>query len=153
SSRNLRNITQVSRGRRSMSVESPLSFRITSRADLIRLPSCCAVVGGSSVLVFFVRGICRSGGVQEGLERVHGLDESSLAAEVAGDLDDVAVAVDGRHFQRVRENELSRAVLGVLVEELVKNLPGLGSVAVEEVLAVTAKALGALATCTQRPVE
>ncbi len=41
-----RNMIHVSIGRRSRSPLSPLSFRIMSRADLMRLPSCCAVVSG-----------------------------------------------------------------------------------------------------------
>ena len=45
SSRNLRNMIQVSMGRRSRSPLSPLSLRMISRADLMMLPSCWAVVG------------------------------------------------------------------------------------------------------------
>ena len=58
SSRNLRNMIQVSMGRRSRSPERPLSLRMMSRADLMREPSCCAVVGwlglpGAMPFVFF----------------------------------------------------------------------------------------------------
>ena len=43
SSRNFRNMIQVSIGRRSRSPLRPLSLRMMSRQDLIRLPSCWAV--------------------------------------------------------------------------------------------------------------
>src|ERR1039457_575988 len=51
SSRNFKNITHVNIGKRSMSPFSPLSFRMMSRADLMRLPSCWVVVRGCFVLV------------------------------------------------------------------------------------------------------
>src|SRR5262245_53133109 len=44
SSRNFRNMTHVSIGRRSKSPFRPLSFRIISLADLSNAPSDCAVV-------------------------------------------------------------------------------------------------------------
>ncbi len=43
---------QVSIGRRSRSPLSPLSLRMMSRADLMRLPSCWAVVSGTVECVF-----------------------------------------------------------------------------------------------------
>src|SRR5205809_6197715 len=55
SSRNLRNMTQVSIGRRSRSPLSPLSFRMMSRADLTRLPSRWALVRGAAVFLSFRR--------------------------------------------------------------------------------------------------
>src|ERR1019366_10756746 len=58
SSRNLRNMIQVSSGSRSRSPFSPLSLRIMSRADFKRLPSACAVVGaGPLVDLVGLRGI------------------------------------------------------------------------------------------------
>src|SRR3989338_9432315 len=60
SSRNLRNMIQVSIGRRSRSPFRPLSLRMMSRADLIRLPRDWAVVSGLSAFAFLVRGITYS---------------------------------------------------------------------------------------------
>ena len=51
SSRNLRNMIQVSIGSRSRSPFRPLSLRMMSRADLIRLPRDWAVVSGCSFFV------------------------------------------------------------------------------------------------------
>ncbi len=51
SSRNFRNMIHVSIGSRSRSPESPLSFRMMSRADFIREPSCCVVVCGCSAFL------------------------------------------------------------------------------------------------------
>ena len=48
---------QVSNGKRSRSPLSPLSLRMMSRADLIRLPKACAVVFGTSAYVFLLRAI------------------------------------------------------------------------------------------------
>src|SRR5437016_14475377 len=48
--KNLRNKTQVSMGSPSRSPESPLSFRIMSRQDLTKLPSCWAVDWGCWIL-------------------------------------------------------------------------------------------------------
>ena len=45
-------------GSRSRSPFSPLSFRMMSRADLIRLPNCCAVVLGCSAVLAFLLAIC-----------------------------------------------------------------------------------------------
>jgi hypothetical protein len=61
SSRNLRNMIQVSRGRRSRSPLRPLSLRMICRADLMREPSRWAVVIGGPAffwrVVFFVAGV------------------------------------------------------------------------------------------------
>src|SRR5262245_1728173 len=54
SSRNLRNMIHVSIGRRSRSPLSPLSLRMMSRADLMRLPSCCDVDLGASAFLGFL---------------------------------------------------------------------------------------------------
>jgi hypothetical protein len=47
-------MTQVRSGKRSRSVESPLSFRMMSRQDLMTLPNCWAVDCGISVFGFFL---------------------------------------------------------------------------------------------------
>ena len=75
------------------------------------------------------------------------------AAEAGRDLDHVAVLADRRHFQHVGDDELRRAVLGVLVEQFVENLSGVGSELVEEVPPVRAEPLGPLAPSAQRGVE
>src|ERR1019366_8837975 len=50
SSRNFRNMIQVSSGSRSRSPFSPLFLRIMARADFKRLPSACAVVGAGPLV-------------------------------------------------------------------------------------------------------
>ena len=60
---------------------------------------------------------------------------------------------DGRHFEDVGEHELGVAVLGVFFQQLVQDGPGLGAVAVEEVLASRAQAVGPLPAGAQRGVE
>src|ERR1043166_2775399 len=52
SSRNLRNMTHVSMGNLSRSPLSPLSFRMMSRADLIREPNCWLLTIGRSGTIF-----------------------------------------------------------------------------------------------------
>src|SRR4051812_22063928 len=49
SSMNFKNMIQVSMGRRSRSPLSPLSFRMMSRADLIKLLSRCGVDGAAAL--------------------------------------------------------------------------------------------------------
>ena len=56
------------------------------------------------------------------------LTQGFNAAELAGNLDDVAVVVDGPQFHHVGDQEPGRAVLGVLVGQPVENLPDLGAV-------------------------
>src|SRR5512139_1799265 len=141
SSRNLRNMIQVRSGSRSISVESPLSLRMMSRADLMRLPSCCAVVCGCASFALFVRAILHLCSIEQGLELIDRLHQPVLAAEVASDLDDGPVCADGRHFEHVGQDELGRAVLRVLVEQFVEDLARLGAMLVEELLPFAPKAL------------
>ena len=63
SSRNLRNMIQVSSGRRSRSPFSPLSLRIMSRADLMLEPRLCAVVSGAASALAFLL-VLPLGGIQ-----------------------------------------------------------------------------------------
>jgi hypothetical protein len=51
---------------------------------------------------------------------------------------------DGWDLEHVGDGELARAVLGVLVQQLADDRPGLGAVLVEEVLPVPAEPLGPL---------
>src|SRR5947209_19640607 len=96
SSRNLRNRSQVSMGRRSRSPLRPLSFRMMSRADLTRLPRRWAVVWGWPLPFFFAMSFLSSGRrVEQGLELVDRLPELFRAAEQAGDLHHVTVRRDG----------------------------------------------------------
>ena len=48
-------------------------------------------------------------------------------------LDHVAMHADRGHFQHIGNHELRRAVLGVLVEQLVQDLPRVGAELVKEV--------------------
>src|SRR5438132_2255332 len=82
SSRNLRNMIQVRSGSRSRSPLSPLSLRMMSRADLSRLPSACAVVGGGAS---FLRAVDLRG-IQMTLKFGYGQPELLGAAEEADDV-------------------------------------------------------------------
>src|SRR5438552_17232216 len=107
SSRNFRNMIQVSIGRRSRSPFSPLSFRMMSRLDLTMLPSCCAVDFGTSI--FVLRGVIRYRelrSVQEGLHLAHCGAHLLRAAEEGGYLRNRAALGDGRHFENF---EIGRA--------------------------------------------
>ena len=96
SSRNFKNMIQVSMGRRSRSPLSPLSFRMMSRADLMMLPSCCAVVCGSASFLLlsdvpwfsFVTIISR---IQASLQVVHCFAQLRRPTEESCDLRHVAV--------------------------------------------------------------
>ena len=136
---------------------SPLSLRMMSRADLIRLPSRWAVVSGCAVLAFLRRAIVvlRSGGVEQGLQLARRLRLSCAdAAEEARRSRSRCRGGDRRHFQHVGKDELRRAVLGVLLQQLVEDRARLGAVAVEEVLcSLLRQPLGALAAGAQRRVE
>src|SRR6185437_3955022 len=87
SSRNLRNMTHVSSGRRSRSPFSPLSLRMMSRADLRRLPSIWEVVIGaaSAPFLFLVRAI------EQSLQVVYGPAKRIGAAEQLDDFGGLAV--------------------------------------------------------------
>ena len=93
SSRNLRNMIQVSIGSRSRSPFSPLSLRMMSRADLSRLPR--ALGGGLGLRRFwscgcepFIAFLC---GVQKILQFADGEAELFGPAEEVDDLADLAV--------------------------------------------------------------
>src|SRR5690348_15662662 len=86
SSRNLRNMIQVSSGRRSRSPFNPLSLRMMSRALLRRLPSICAVVIGAAALPFFL-----ALAIEKSLQVVYGLPELFRAAEEFDDFGGLAV--------------------------------------------------------------
>src|ERR1700730_8228697 len=95
SSKNFRNITHVNIGRRSRSPLRPLSFRMMSRADLMRLPSCWAVVRGCFVFfanaIPYVDSVTVLGSVEKSLHFVDSATKLFNAAEVRGDLHHVTV--------------------------------------------------------------
>src|SRR6266446_7402103 len=87
SSRNFRNMIQVSNGSRSRSPLRPLSLRMMSRADFTRLPSACTVVGcGTSF-----RTAADLGGIEMSLQFVYGEAQLIDAAEKPDDVADLAV--------------------------------------------------------------
>src|SRR6266481_5025340 len=147
SSRNLRNMIHVRSGNRSRSPFRPLSLRMMSRADLSRLPSDCGVVGAGPFPPRALRGI------KLGLQLAHGVAEPVCTAEEVDDVRHGAVVGERRYVQDVRKNELRVAVLRVFVEQLLEDLSGFGSEAVEEILSGLAKTLRAFAARTQRSVE
>ena len=77
----------------------------------------------------------------------------SAPPNLLSNLHDVAVFGDRRHFQHVGDDELRRAVLGVLFQQFLQDVPGLGAVLVEEVLAFGAEPLGPFPPGPQRGVE
>src|SRR5438132_13518317 len=87
SSRNFRNMIQVSNGRRSRSPFSPLSLRMISRADFSKLPSDCAVVGCGTIL----RVAADLGGIEMSLQFVYGLAQLIDASKEADDVTDLAM--------------------------------------------------------------
>jgi len=76
-------------------------------------------------------------GIQKCLQLGDGITQLLGTAEVVGNLDDVAVLGDGRYLEHIRDNELSRAMGGVLLQKLIQDGVCLGALLVEEVLAVT----------------
>ena len=98
---------QVSMGRRSRSPFSPLSLRMMSRADLMMLPSCWAVVGrfGLRSVLLAGRPCASDARVLEPMRYLCGVQQASAswstasrsccgAAEQPGDLDHIAVPRD-----------------------------------------------------------
>jgi hypothetical protein len=86
------------------------------------------------------------------LQPVHGFHEVLRPAELSGDLDDIPVRRQRRHLQQLGYLELVRAMLGVLVEQLVQNSPRLRAVLVEEVFAILAQRLGPFLPRPQRSI-
>src|SRR6266540_1915282 len=164
SSRNLRNITQVSNGSRSRSPLSPLSLRMRSRALLTRAPSLCAVVSGAELLALFrairpsMRSVVagchplRSGRVQQRLQFRDCFPQPVRPSEYAGNLHHVAMLRQRRYFEHVGQHELSGAVLGVLLQQLVQERSGFGGVLVEEVLTVLLKPFRPLSPGAERGI-
>ena len=111
-------MTQVSIGNRSRSPLRPLSFRMMSRADLMRLPSCWAVVLGGSVFVARFFAIGRFGfPFQMSNSRAHTAGfavqpplpaSCSTPPNLLDDVDHRAMFGKRRHFQDVGERELRR---------------------------------------------
>ena len=58
----------------------------------------------------------------------YGITQLLGATETLGNLDHVAMLTDGRHLEHIGDDELGGAVLGVLVEQFVENLPCVGAV-------------------------
>src|SRR5437667_661735 len=112
SSRNFRNMIHVSSGRRSRSPFRPLSLRMMSRADLSREPRDCAVVGPGAAGSFAL------GGIELSLEFGHSRSELIGAAEKLDDVRHSAVLRERRNVEDVGEDELSVAVLSVLLQQL-----------------------------------
>jgi hypothetical protein len=58
-----------------------------------------------------------------------------------------------RNPKNVGQHELRVAVLRIFLEELIKDLPGLGSILLKEVLSLLLQALGSLAPRAKRRIE
>ena len=121
SSRNFRNMIQVSIGRRSRSPLSPLSLRMMSRADLM---SAAELLGGGGAAVVRMRlrrlGVamieCRylllTRRTSRSCKLVDGLDAACSAPPNSSAISiDVAVRRDRRNLQHVGQDELRDAVL------------------------------------------
>src|SRR5262245_5313267 len=95
SSRNFRNMIQVSSGSRSRSPLSPLSLRMMSRADLMRALRDCAVVTAAAIRRSALRGI------EVPLELVHGRSKRIGAPEKLGRFGNLPTIGDRRYSQYV----------------------------------------------------
>ena len=70
--------------------------------------------------------------------------ERLRAAEAGGNLHDVAMGGNRRHFQNVGEGKLRRAMVGIYFQEFVQDGLGLGAILVEKVFLVLAQPVGPL---------
>src|SRR4051794_26547660 len=91
--------------------------------------------------------------VKKGLKLMNRSDQLLFATEQRGDVDDVAVLVDRRDFQRVGDDELRRAVLGILLQQFIEDHTRLRRVLVKEILLVGTHSLGTLSARAQGRVE
>src|SRR6266699_3242635 len=127
SSRNLRNMIQVSIGRRSRSPLRPLSLRMMSRLDLTMEASCCAVdcwtsfawafFGWPFVATFCLGMVLSLIRVQERLQFVYRQSQIFRAAEHLRNIGHAAAIGNGRHFQNFRDGELRRTVVYIFVDD------------------------------------
>ncbi len=74
--------------------------------------------------------------IQQSLQLIHRFPELFRAAEVAGDLDDVAVTGQRWDPQNVRHDELRGPKFGVFLQQLIQYLPCLRAIPVEKVFTV-----------------
>src|SRR6266566_4547411 len=139
SSRNLRNMIQVSIGRRSRSPLRPLSLRMMSRQDLTMEASCCAVdcwtsfwtsftwafFGRPFVATFCLGMVLGLIDVQERLQFVYRRSQLFRAAEHLRNIHHTATIRDGRHFQNFGDGELRRAIVYILVDNIIQNFASL----------------------------
>src|ERR1700737_4678075 len=110
SSRNLRNMIQVSIGKRSRSPLNPLSFRMMSRLDFTMLPSCWAVDFGTSI--FVLRGVIsleNLGSVEKRLHLAHGRTHFLRATEQSRYLWNRAALGNRWYLEDFRNLKLRRA--------------------------------------------
>ena len=98
-------------------------------------------------------GSVESCGVKDRLKVRHSLTQQFDAAEFPGDLHNVSVPGQGRHFQDGGDLELRGAVFGVFLQQSIENFARLRAVLFEEVAALRAKPFGTFAACSQRGVE
>ena len=75
------------------------------------------------------------------------------AAESGRDFEYVPVFTDRRNFQHVGNDELGGSVFGVLVEQFVEDLAGLGAKLIEEIRPFRPQALRPFAPCAEGSVE
>src|SRR5438445_3120789 len=147
SSRNLRNMIQVSIGRRSRSPLRPLSLRMMSRQDLTIEASCWAVdcwtsfawaffgwpvfdclfgatscLGSATFRFGMVLGLID---VQERLQFVYRRSQIFGATEHLRNIGHTATVRDGRHFQNFGYGELRRAIVYILVDNIIQNFASL----------------------------
>ena len=80
--------------------------------------------------------------VEQRLQLCNRFPEFLNAAEVLDDIHHVSVFGNRRNFENVRDNELHRTVVGILLQQFVEDLSCLGTVLLEEVLAFGADPLG-----------
>ena len=150
SSRNFRNMIQVSIGRRSRSPFSPLSLRMMSRADLMRLPS---VGRWSSVrlclaLLFLLCCLRPRRAVLASRRR---LAEASPGRQDSRDLDRCRGEIGGTLGCPGSGTE--RPVLGIFVEQFVENLTASGANLSKKCLRSGLSRLRPLAAGAKRRIE
>src|SRR6266481_1535960 len=152
SSRNFRNMIQVSIGRRSMSPLRPLSLRMMSRHALMMLPSWCAVDFGASVLraaavIAMVPSSCR---VQKLLKFPDRVPQLIRSTKEISDFNDIPMPGYRRYFQYVRYLELRRPEFDIFLQQFIQHIPRTVRVLVKKCLAAIARGLRSLSSASDR---